>query len=891
MALSSVAVPVPAVAGAFGAPVNCSSFGPDRAIAWGGAGPLDVVEFWLSNDGINYAVCAVGRGAPSSFNASQFPWVWIKAKRVKVDPAGAPVVAVSGDVLSSGAASGLPLVVPAVPGPGAAVDCSAYDLRRSFVFTGSNPADAVDVELSADGIEWVPVHRFFGVAGGACSWAGWPWRFIRANRRKGSSPVVLVAGVCPPSTGGGGSSPPFPVGTSLDAYFVEDSIDPQGRYQLNHFPPLDPGLAGGLLRLGRNTVDGDPTMAAHDGIDVWGPAPGQAPGSMTSALWGLARVKSERFGLEASVPAGQFYFFRVDGTELILRKLTDQRTLLEIGQTVDLVKLGWNVLEIGDALASDKLIRAKNAAANPPAIKWDQAGQLWSFSTDGTTFPLSINGLDAFGRHQVVFKALPNGAVPPQGGVFKTGANTVDGDPDMNIGGGFTGWGPNPSGAPYDAGNWSMARLDGADGIWWEISTTPGPGQFFVFLVDPTGLHVADLGNSPMIACSFSGRAFELRNNWTHILTDTGTAPGAFGGYIEFQTGAGAPASAGADGAGGGVFVWTGGKGGDCAVGGQMAGGGGYGGLTAGDGGANSGAGLGGGNGGQLYFNAGNGGATSVAGTFGGNGGGNGGTAGNGGNATDPTGTGGDGGNWAWLAGDGGNSPGGPGFCGQGGSWQLIGGTAGNDGAGNHGAPGFCWLSGSNGASGGEVRIEGGGAFDPAGVGGPLALGGGPWSAPGGTYGRIWLGTGTTHATDTVIGAWTRIAGSYEASPTAPGYLLDMETGAGGGHYDQATHTWVNGSSRKLKRDIQDPTMNLFSILDGIKIQEFRFRSEDESPLANGPAPLHVGFIAEETDPLLSGRNRDGQSLSDCVGLLLGVAQSLARRVKRLEAELAIERA
>jgi len=107
------------------------------------------------------------------------------------------------------------------------------------------------------------------------------------------------------------------------------------------------------------------------------------------------------------------------------------------------------------------------------------------------------------------------------------------------------------------------------------------------------------------------------------------------------------------------------------------------------------------------------------------------------------------------------------------------------------------------------------------------------------------------------------------------------------GYYNASTNNWVNGSSRELKQDIGPNQMNLENILNEVSIVNYRFKDEVKE---NANAPLHIGFIAENTPILLSGENQDGMVTGDCIGLLLAIVKEqqttineLKERVEKLE--------
>jgi hypothetical protein len=110
---------------------------------------------------------------------------------------------------------------------------------------------------------------------------------------------------------------------------------------------------------------------------------------------------------------------------------------------------------------------------------------------------------------------------------------------------------------------------------------------------------------------------------------------------------------------------------------------------------------------------------------------------------------------------------------------------------------------------------------------------------------------------------------------TSPSYLLTMEA-SGGGYYSASDHQWHNGSSRSIKKNIALNKINVLKILDELKIVQYNYKTEINTDMK------HVGFIAEDTHPLLSGKDQNGQSVADCIGFLLAVVKIQQRQIKKL---------
>ena len=84
-------------------------------------------------------------------------------------------------------------------------------------------------------------------------------------------------------------------------------------------------------------------------------------------------------------------------------------------------------------------------------------------------------------------------------------------------------------------------------------------------------------------------------------------------------------------------------------------------------------------------------------------------------------------------------------------------------------------------------------------------------------------------------------------------------------------------SSRKAKENIQSTHVKGTDIIDSINVVDFTYINDpDKVP--------HVGFIAEDTDSLLSTPGRNKMDYTNCIGILLKAVQELSARVKELEA-------
>jgi len=86
-------------------------------------------------------------------------------------------------------------------------------------------------------------------------------------------------------------------------------------------------------------------------------------------------------------------------------------------------------------------------------------------------------------------------------------------------------------------------------------------------------------------------------------------------------------------------------------------------------------------------------------------------------------------------------------------------------------------------------------------------------------------------------------------------------------------------SSRLAKKNIQPTLYNGLDIINKTQVVDYVYREDIE----NEP---HVGFIAEETDPILSSPNQEHMDYTNCIGILIKAVQELSTKVEKLEKEV-----
>ena len=93
-------------------------------------------------------------------------------------------------------------------------------------------------------------------------------------------------------------------------------------------------------------------------------------------------------------------------------------------------------------------------------------------------------------------------------------------------------------------------------------------------------------------------------------------------------------------------------------------------------------------------------------------------------------------------------------------------------------------------------------------------------------------------------------------------------------------------SSRTKKKNIEDCNLNASELLNNVKIVNYVLKDDEEE------IPK-VGFIAEDTDSLLSTPDHDHMDMGNCIGVLIKAVQELTdknnlleKRIKELEEKL-----
>lgn len=86
-------------------------------------------------------------------------------------------------------------------------------------------------------------------------------------------------------------------------------------------------------------------------------------------------------------------------------------------------------------------------------------------------------------------------------------------------------------------------------------------------------------------------------------------------------------------------------------------------------------------------------------------------------------------------------------------------------------------------------------------------------------------------------------------------------------------------SSREKKENIEKTGIKATDLLNKVDVVDFTFKADAEKE-------PHIGFIAEDTDPILSSPSKDQMDLGNCVGVLIKAVQELSAEVEKLKQKL-----
>lgn len=119
---------------------------------------------------------------------------------------------------------------------------------------------------------------------------------------------------------------------------------------------------------------------------------------------------------------------------------------------------------------------------------------------------------------------------------------------------------------------------------------------------------------------------------------------------------------------------------------------------------------------------------------------------------------------------------------------------------------------------------------------------------------------------------------SYRAKDSK-GIITQFIFGGSTGSANLKAAAYNTGSLRELKENIIDTSIDALDIIDNTNIVEFNF-------IADATKERRIGFIADDTNELLSGPSHDKMDLNNCVGVLFKAIQELNEENKILKAKI-----
>lgn len=93
---------------------------------------------------------------------------------------------------------------------------------------------------------------------------------------------------------------------------------------------------------------------------------------------------------------------------------------------------------------------------------------------------------------------------------------------------------------------------------------------------------------------------------------------------------------------------------------------------------------------------------------------------------------------------------------------------------------------------------------------------------------------------------------------------------------DLETQNLYNTSTIEAKDVIGPTAVNAVDLINGVEVVDFTFKDDPEKN-------VKTGFIAENTDPILSSKDQDKMDIYNVCGVLLKAVQELDARVRELE--------
>ena len=95
---------------------------------------------------------------------------------------------------------------------------------------------------------------------------------------------------------------------------------------------------------------------------------------------------------------------------------------------------------------------------------------------------------------------------------------------------------------------------------------------------------------------------------------------------------------------------------------------------------------------------------------------------------------------------------------------------------------------------------------------------------------------------------------------------------------DLETQNLYNTSTIEAKDVIGPTTINAVDLINEVEVVDFTFKDDPEKN-------IKTGFIAENTNPILSSKDQDKMDIYNVCGVLLKAVQELDARVRELESK------
>ena len=90
---------------------------------------------------------------------------------------------------------------------------------------------------------------------------------------------------------------------------------------------------------------------------------------------------------------------------------------------------------------------------------------------------------------------------------------------------------------------------------------------------------------------------------------------------------------------------------------------------------------------------------------------------------------------------------------------------------------------------------------------------------------------------------------------------------------------FTSSSKREYKENIQLVDYSCLNIINSIKVCSFNMKGDGEKD-------YRIGFIADDTDARVAGKNHDIMDLQNCIGVLIKAVQELSQEVEKLKKRL-----